>query len=152
MSRTKKDNPRRVLLQDTAAYPGVERYETHHHPDFGRDIYHLVYARDSVGELVKDEEGAYVTERILFGRFADFCTVDVPEGGLPTGVHPPCRRYIIWRSRGETRWEAAHRQERAAHTRREARDSLRRAAVEYNSGEDLEHDYAPMVPMRRETR
>lgn len=152
MSRTKKDSPRRVLLRNAAALPGVERYERHSHPDFGRGIYHLVYVRDEAGEIVRDDKGSCATEYILYGRFADFCTVDVPEGGLPAGVHPPCRRQIIWRHRGQTQWEAASRRERLGHSRREARDSLRRTAVEYNSGEDLDHDYMPLAPTQREVR
>lgn len=131
MSRTKKDRPHHIQVRDRTAHPEVPRHEHHDHESFGQPHYYEKRVLDEV------EQKWVVSERVLQGHFADYCTVDDDQRSLPPGVLAPCWTYAWMGGGKKSGWERASNRERKRTLRGRSRRELRNEVKFAEAGESV---------------
>lgn len=169
MSRTDKDRPYDIIVNDATAYPDRRRSISHWHFMFGRERARLrmmkdengarLYTVEEVDRAVLDMSGPvpryryekrlvkrYRFERVVVGHYADYCTAGIDPRDLPDGIFPPCRADLRRVRQGNSQDEE---RDWYAGDRRHVRDTLRRHVAEYRANGDIEDSFDELETRHR---
>jgi hypothetical protein len=163
MSRTRKDRPYWVTLNDPKT---ADRVEDHDHTKFGKEVTRTRYVKDEKGEqvyeIIKFPDDGWVTklnaagiyvyvfgelnwkravrETVVVGHMAEHCTIEVPEARAHDSRDLlPCGFRIRWGY-----WKVSNRprkkDRKAYHATYKTleRDALVNSRNRYNAGYDLD--------------